>query len=116
MAAASNKSVWRQRKAGICKTSTYFAAISASCAVCISVVVGTLNFSPTFLINSNAFSSPMPVNDLAAVRFALRYDALKMYGISKFLQMPETFSATSITNSSPSTAHGPAIKKKLFRL
>ena len=59
-----------------------------------------------------AASSPMPVNELALVRLALRYDALKTYGIPMFLQMADTLSATSITSSSPSTIQGPAIKKK----
>ena len=64
-AAATKSSVWRQRNAGICNTSTYCAAISASSLSWMSVTMGTLKVSRTFARIFNAFSSPIPVNDLA---------------------------------------------------
>ena len=69
-AAATTKSVWRAKNAGICNTSTYSAAIAASCSVCISVTVGTLKVSETLRKIFSAFSSPMPVNESNLLRLA----------------------------------------------
>ncbi len=72
LAAATNKSVCRQRKAGICNTSTYCAAIEASSSECISVKVGMLNFSPTFFSMERASLFPIPVKESILLRFAFR--------------------------------------------
>src|SRR4030095_6438208 len=80
----------------------------------MSETVGTRNCCPAFLTILRAASSPMPVKEELLVRFALRYDDLKIYGMPRFLQVPETFCATSITRSSLSTTQGPAIRKKFF--
>ena len=63
--AAASRSVWRQRKAGIWRMSTYWAARSASCAVWMSVTVGMPKVRRTFSSTFRAFSSPMPVKESA---------------------------------------------------
>jgi len=55
-----------------CKISIYLAANAASSCACISDVVGNLYFSPVFFTSFMAASSPIPVNEDALVRFALR--------------------------------------------
>ena len=77
-AAASKISVWRQRKAGICRISTYFAARIASSALWISVTTGILYLFFISDSNSNPSISPIPVKESKRDRLALRYDALKM--------------------------------------
>ena len=108
-AAATSKSVCRHKNAGICSTSTYPAAIAASSAAWMSVVVGREKRSPTFARISRAFSSPMPVKLSNRERFALRYDPLKISGRSKAAQTSATPSATSMAIPSPSMAQGPAM-------
>jgi hypothetical protein len=59
---------------------------------------------------------PTPVKESTLLLFAFLYDALKIKGILNFWQSPETVSATCITISWLSAAHGPASKKKLLVL
>ena len=75
-AAATSRSVCRQRKAGIWRMSTYSAAICASSAACMSVTVEMPNVSCTLRSTRSAFSSPMPVNESSLERLALRYEPL----------------------------------------
>lgn len=71
-AAATRRSVWRQRKAGIWRTSTNSAAIAASSAVWMSVTTGTPKVSRTLERMRRASWSPMPVNESRRERLALR--------------------------------------------
>ena len=56
LAAATSRSVCLQRKAGICRISTYSAAMAASSEAWMSVTVGTPNVSCTFFRIFRAFS------------------------------------------------------------
>ena len=64
--------LWKSyyRKAGICSTSATSAAHAASSAVWMSVTMGTCNSSFTAFRIAKAFSSPMPVKELADERLA----------------------------------------------
>ena len=59
-AAASIKSVWRQRNAGICRMSTTSPAMAACVSVWTSVSTGTPNSARTLPRISRPASSPMP--------------------------------------------------------
>ena len=112
-AAAAMRSVWRQRKAGIWRTSTYSAAIAASWVSCMSVTTGQPNSSLTLASILSALISPMPVNESTRERLALRYEPLKMYGIFRRSVILATRSAMCRATCSSSIQQGPAIRKKL---
>lgn len=71
-AAATSRSVWRHRNAGICRISTYSAAMAASAGRWMSVTTGMPKVSRTFASMRRAFSSPMPWNESRRLRLALR--------------------------------------------
>ena len=76
LAAAINKSVWRHKKAGICKTSTWSATIEHCSAVWTSVKTG---IPTSFLILSKIgrdFSKPIPLLPLRLVLLALSKEVL----------------------------------------
>ena len=79
-AAATRRSVCRERNAGICSTS----AISATGAACdgswMSVRIGTPAAARTRPRMRSPSTRPGPRNDRPDVRFALSYDALNTYG------------------------------------
>ena len=76
LAAAINKSVCLHKKAGICKTSTWFATMEHCSALWMSVKIGTFN---SFLILSktgNEASRPAPLYPFKLVLFALSNEVL----------------------------------------
>jgi len=75
-AAATNKSVCRQRNAGICNTSTTSATRVHCSASCTSVRTGTPNLRRISAKIGSAPSSPMPRLLLALVRLALSNEVL----------------------------------------
>src|SRR6516225_4904185 len=110
-ATAWMKSVWRQRNAGVCSTSTIFATVGTSSSVCTSVSTGTPTDLRTFARISSPFSIPGPRYDLPELRLALSYDDLKMNGMPSCDVISFSWPATSIWSCSLSTTHGPAIRK-----
>ena len=75
-AAAIKRSVCLQRKAGICKTSTWLATTEHCSELWISVKIGTFN---SFLILSNTgneASKPAPLLPFKLVRLALSKEVL----------------------------------------
>ena len=108
-AAATTRSVWRQRKAGIWITS----ATSPTGAACAGSWMSVRIFSPHLARTSasicNPFSSPGPRNDAIDVRLALSNDALKMMSVPSVRLMDVSRSATVSSNSADSITHGPAM-------
>src|ERR1700687_5757683 len=111
-ATARMKSVWRQRNAGVCNTSTTAATSAISPLSCTSVRTGT----PTCRLTSARMRSPSPIPspryDCAELRLALSYDDLKMNGTFSRAQISFRRPATSICNCSDSTTHGPAMRNR----
>src|ERR1700682_3285341 len=111
-ATARMKSVWRQRNAGVCNTSTTAATSAISSLSCTSVRTGT----PTCRLTSARMRSPSPIPspryDCAELRLALSYDDLKMNGTFSRAQISFRRPATSICNCSDSTTHGPAMRNR----
>ncbi len=72
-ATAEMKSVWRQRNAGVCSTSTMAAAASISSSSCTSVNTGTPSSLRTAPRISRPLSMPSPRKDLmrAAIRLVV---------------------------------------------
>src|SRR5438105_126620 len=110
-ATAWMKSVWRQRKAGVCSTSTIAATVDTSSSVCTSVSTGTPTALRTFARISSPCSMPGPRYDFPELRFALSYDDLKTKGMPSSEVMRLSSPATSICNCSDSTTQGPAMRK-----
>ena len=79
-AAATSRSVCRDRNAGICSTSATSATGAACAGSWMSVRIGTPAASRTRPSTRTPSSSPGPRNDAPDVRFALSYDALKTKG------------------------------------
>src|SRR5882672_3123446 len=104
------KFVWRQRKAGVCSTSTTAATSASGVSSCTSVSTG----SPVSLrTRSSALrppASPGPRKLERELRFALSKDALKMSGTECFCVISLRRPATSRTSSSLSMSQGPAIR------
>src|SRR2546428_14167927 len=71
MAAATTRSVWRQRNAGICRMSATSATLETSCASCTSVSTGTCTSSFTFFRMRRPSTRPGPRKLRIEVRFAL---------------------------------------------
>jgi hypothetical protein len=65
------KSVWRQRKAGVCSTSTTAATAATSCSAWTSVSTGTPICFLTSARMSRPCSMPSPRKDLPELRLAL---------------------------------------------
>ena len=74
--AASSRSVWRHRKAGICRTSTASATGAHCAASWTSVSTGQPNFSRTSAMIGRLFSMPRPRAAEPEVRFALSKEVL----------------------------------------
>ena len=76
LAAATKRSVWRHKKAGICKTSTCSATIEHCSILCMSVKIGTL--SSFFILSKigREVSNPAPLLPLRLVLFALSNEVL----------------------------------------
>src|SRR5882757_5698799 len=109
--AATMKLVWRQRKAGVCSTSTTAATSSSGVSSCTSVRTGTPICSRTCASIFNPPSNPGPRKLEREDRFALSNDALKTKGILSAPVISLRRPATSITRPSLSMTQGPAIKK-----
>src|SRR3954468_13551840 len=108
-AAASIRSVWRDRKAGICSTSATSATGAACSGAWMSVSTGTPAVSRTRPSTRTPSLNPGPRNDEPDVRFALSYDALKMKGTPARRVMSRSAIAVSMACASLSMTHGPAI-------
>ena len=112
MAAACKRLVWRQRKAGICSTSTT-AATGAACSLSwISVSNGKPNSCFTSAKISSPRFRPGPRKLSPALRFALSKLALNITLIANRSLIAFSSAATSSTNSRLSITQGPAIKVK----
>ena len=74
--AASNRSVWRHRNAGIWITSATSAAAATSAGACTSVSSGTPTSRLTRASTDNPSSTPKPRNASSDERLALSYDDL----------------------------------------
>src|SRR5580692_5345081 len=109
--AATMKFVWRQRKAGVCRTSTTAATSSSGVSSCTSVKTGTPIWSRTLARAFRPPSRPGPRKLERDERFALSNDALKMNGILSAPVISLSRPATSMTKASLSMTQGPAIKK-----
>src|SRR5690606_12617604 len=107
-AAATSRSVCRERNAGICRTSTASATRSACQGSWMSVSTGTPSVSRMRFRMRTPSSRPGPRNDVIDVRFALSNDALKMYGIPASRAMAAIDRPSSSACSSLSMTHGPA--------
>ena len=110
LATARMKSVWRQRKAGVCSTSTTAATAATSSSVCTSVSTGTPSWRFTWARMRKPSAMPRPRYDCAELRLALSYDDLKMNGTRSSAQISFNCPATSICSCSDSTTQGPAMR------
>ena len=114
-AAATSRSVWRQRNAGIWITST----TSPTGAACHDSWMSVRSFSPHFARTSasirSPFSSPGPRNDEIEVRLALSNDALKMMSAPSLSLIATRRCATVSSSSADSMTHGPAINLIFIR-
>src|SRR4051812_12406741 len=108
-AAASIRSVWRDRKAGICSTSATSATGAACSGAWMSVSTGTPAVSRTRPSTRTPSLNPGPPNDEPHVRVALSYHALKMKGTPARPGMSRRAIAVSMACASLSMTHGPAI-------
>src|SRR3954471_9976047 len=109
-AAATMRSVWRERNAGICSTSATAAAGSACSGWWMSVMIGTSQVDFTDARTRKPSVSPGPRNDRPDVRFALSNDALKMNGTPTRRLISTSARAVSRERASLSMTHGPAIR------
>ena len=110
LATARMKSVWRQRKAGVCSTSTTAATAAISSSVCTSVSTGTPSWRFTWARMRKPSAMPRPRYDCAELRLALSYDDLKMNGTRSSAQISFNCPATSTCSCSDSTTQGPAMR------
>ena len=76
VAAANSRSVWRHRKAGICKTSTAWAASAHCAASCMSVRTGNPSDERISAKTGKACARPIPRAADALVRLALSKEVL----------------------------------------
>ena len=105
------KFVCRQRKAGVCSTSTTADTSASGVSSCTSVRTGTPISRRTRSRALRPASKPRPRKLAAEERLALSKEALKMNGMPRAAVMSRSRSATSRTSASLSTTQGPAIKK-----
>ena len=75
-AAATSRSVWRERKAGICRTSRTRAAASACAGSWMSEITGRPVFAFTSARMSSPSVKPGPRNESFEERFALSNEDL----------------------------------------
>ncbi len=108
-AAATRRSVWRQRNAGIWSTSTTSAAMAACAGSWTSVRMASPVRALTSESTRSPASSPGPRNEPKEVRLALSYEALKMTGTPQRRAMSRTASAVSTVCAALSTTHGPTM-------
>src|SRR5205814_1057789 len=108
-ATATMKSVCRQRKAGVCSTSTT-AATAATCSFsCTSVSTGSPVSRRTSARMARPSSMPTPRKPSSEVRFALSKEDLYTTGSPARAAMSRTRSAWRRAASRDSMTHGPAI-------
>ena len=108
-ATATMKSVCRQRKAGVCSTSTT-AATAATCSFsCTSVSTGRPVSRRTSARMARPSSMPTPRKPSSEVRFALSKEDLYTTGSPARAAMSRTRSAWRRAASRDSMTHGPAI-------
>ena len=108
-AAASSKSVWRQRNAGICSTSTTSATVAAWSLSCTSVSTGTPTSSLTRCRFLRPASIGWPRKASMDVRLALSKEDLKISGTPRRSQTSRMSLAILRVKSSDSMTHGPPI-------
>ena len=112
MAASTIRSVWRQRRAGIWRTSSTRAAFSTWLVSWTSERTGT----PTSCLMASRisipFSSPGPLNEDNDERLALSYEALKIKGIPSSWQISFISLAIKVAWSWLSMTHGPPMRKR----
>ena len=108
-AAATIRSVWRHRNAGICITSHTSPTGFACQLSCMSVSMR----SPYFCFTSASICSPRsipgPRNEVIDVRLALSNDALNIMSVPSCLFISSNFCATVSSSSALSMTHGPAM-------
>jgi hypothetical protein len=110
---ASSRSVWRQRKAGICSTSTTSAAAAHCPGSWMSVSRGSPVSARTRSSRRSPSSIPGPRGDPGDFeRFALSNEALKTTGRPSSADSPASASPTARFRSSSSRTQGPAIRVK----
>ena len=109
LAAATSKSVWRERKAGICNTSATSATGAHCHDSCTSVKMGKPKVDFTSCKICNPASIPTPRCDML-VRLALSYEDLKYNVIPNRSHTCFSVSAVCITISRLSIAQGPAMR------
>src|SRR5258705_538863 len=107
--AARSRSVWRERKAGICRTSTTSAAGAHWAASCTSVRTGRPVSCFTLASTRSPCVRPGPRKLLPLVRFALSKEHLKTAGNPCRCATSATFRAAARVCASPSITHGPAM-------
>src|SRR5204862_136113 len=108
-ATATMKSVCRQRKAGVCSTSTT-AATAATCSFsCTSVSTASPVARRTSARMARPSSMPTPRKPSSEVRFALSKEDLYTTGSPARAAMSRTRSAWRRAASRDSMTHGPAI-------
>ena len=107
-AAAMRRSVWRQRKAGICRMSATSATIGHCHDSCTSVTIGRLSSFLTRCRICSPRSMPMPRGDETDVRLALSKEDLNINGMLSREQISLSSAATSRVIDSDSMAQGPA--------
>src|SRR3954465_10717902 len=109
--AAWSRSVWRQRNAGICNTST----TSATGAHCASSWTSVSTGSPVSLRTRPRILSPStrpgPRNDRWLVRFALSNEHLKTAGNPAFCEASAPLRGAARVCASPSMTQGPAMTR-----
>src|SRR5271169_735851 len=105
------KLVCRQRKAGVCSTSTTAATSPSGVSSWTSVSTGTPICSRTCARALRPAAMPGPRKLLREERLALSNDALKMKGMPSAAVISRRRPATSMTIPSLSITQGPAIKK-----
>ena len=109
LAAATSRSVWRQRKAGICITST----TSPTGAACQLSWMSVSRRRPYLLLMSESICSPLsspgPRKECIEVRLALSNEALNMMSVPNLSLILTSSCATVSSNSADSITHGPAM-------
>ena len=108
-AAATSRSVWRQRKAGICSTSTTSAASAHWSGSCTSVSVGRPRLSRISAKIGSAALRPMPRLPAPEVRLALSNEVLNTRPSFSRAAISFSAAATSSAWARLSSWHGPAI-------
>ena len=110
-AAARSRSVWRQRKAGICSSSHTCPAARACSGRWMSVVTGSPVVTRTFSRTASPASIPKPRKAPPLVRLALSNEALNTTWIGSRSASPAKASAISRQSRSESITQGPAITR-----